>query len=722
MVMVDRPFIDEFLDLANIAEDAPGIGGEILRQSVKTALTRPSSPIFLPARKNQITTWYVLPRTPQQERILRDQVRAFLSHPYSNFNGIRGNFDQDDPLDAHVLRTFGHLAFKITAVATGTMRPEALKEGRELFNKSLFRLIQLLDEQPGRSFELQRSLQRIRQDFEWSLRVGDAHASKKYLDEMTANGRLSQENVWYLQIQRWESLGHWDQIIGHPDLADLLYLRRPTSVTYAILRALNAVYFDGTRFSDDELRQFLLEEPLSGLSSIKIAVDSHTPQDVVAIYQNFQDLLKGMGSFSPTAVSSSRVDSPTKENFDVAEGCWRNGDFSGAIEVLRGCDDDVRKTVLLLRICRDAPNLSLVNEVMRARSLLTAEQMSELTARRETRDLLEWFDKQLINDEVPNSLSSWLSAFSSDTPESALEDIVRNHGDSWNSSNLSVDEVIHVSELIEGILDTPRKTLLLRTLPTIHRLVYELDVKIRIPLLRVMNLAIVLEEEPTTADLSALHMVSDELLENVASEERGQILSDLADVWSTVGNPRRFSWMLDVIASAKATASTQDATTLNVIHRMLAVVSGFFAGSLDEKLKSIAEHILMGISDVQIADDKWQTSTQEIAVARNPFEVLTGKSVGLYCLETQRARRLADVLQELGECSVTINGDPSGSRQLESLASNSDLMVVITSAAKHAATECIRANRGDKPTAYVHSTGVSTFSRCVADFLSENTV
>ena len=81
---------------------------------------------------------------------------------------------------------------------------------------------------------------------------------------------------------------------------------------------------------------------------------------------------------------------------------------------------------------------------------------------------------------------------------------------------------------------------------------------------------------------------------------------------------------------------------------------------------------------------------------------------------------MAMALTGLGKCTITINSDYVGTSQLTALAINADLMVVITSAAKHAATGCIQDNRKNGPTAFIHSTGVSTFLRGIEEFLKVN--
>jgi hypothetical protein len=128
---------------------------------------------------------------------------------------------------------------------------------------------------------------------------------------------------------------------------------------------------------------------------------------------------------------------------------------------------------------------------------------------------------------------------------------------------------------------------------------------------------------------------------------------------------------------------------------------------------------LAGVYDIQAWASIWQIKSSDDQSIYDPFAILAGKSVGIYCLEQARAIRMSTALTAVCACSVTLNYHFAGSEALENLARSSDLMVVITSAAKHAATECIRVNRGDKPIVYIHSTGISTFLRSIESFLNQ---
>jgi hypothetical protein len=706
MIQVDQTYIDSFLKLAKLDLNVPGVAGDLLRRCVVDAIEKPSRPFFLPAPRPGGTVWYVLPRTPQQSRILRDQVKSFLSFPYSDYDGTRGNFDKADSLDQLITGAFGDLAIKIQA---GTSAVE-----KASFNNALKRLLELLDEQPDRSLDLVRPLQRVRQDFEWALAAKDIEGSKRYLEELTANGRLSQENVWYLQIQRWASLELWNDIIQHPDLADLLCLRRPTKVTYAVLRAFSDVYLNNPNLNKTDLSQILNQEPLSGLRDIHLVVDDRLPADIALVYKATRELLSG------TSVENDSISQEVEiSGFELARNLYEVGQLVDALEILKDCPDDGKKLSLVLRICREIPSPNLISIAVDLRNGLPSGSIDTLLQNKEIAELLQWLSEQTLDDQVPPSLIDWLRAFQEDFTDALLESVFREQSESWNIDLLTKKDATEISQLMEAIFGSPRSNLLVQMLPALYDLVANLDANVRAPILRSCFFILAIQDQLTPAELGALHHVLDTLFDIVNEDERSEILNEVLNIWTRVAKPRQMAWFLDIAASIKATAGPNDAQSRDIIVQMASVVVGFMPGSLEESYRVPANVILSGVYEIDAWVSIWQAITSDNKVVQDPFAVLATKSVGIYCLEQARAMRMSAALGALSSCSITLNHHYAGTEALENLAKSSDLMIVITSAAKHAATECIRVNRGDKPIIYIHSTGVSTFLRSVEAFLSQ---
>ena len=118
MILVDENFFSLYESHRNIRlETLDSERAELMSRLIELARTRDDLPMILPRRANAETHWYFLPRTPQQSRLLRDQIRAFLAPPLSNFDGSRGNLITGDPFDDHVNSIFGNTFVKVTVSA-----------------------------------------------------------------------------------------------------------------------------------------------------------------------------------------------------------------------------------------------------------------------------------------------------------------------------------------------------------------------------------------------------------------------------------------------------------------------------------------------------------------------------------------------------------------------------------------------------------------------------
>jgi hypothetical protein len=76
------------------------------------------------------------------------------------------------------------------------------------------------------------------------------------------------------------------------------------------------------------------------------------------------------------------------------------------------------------------------------------------------------------------------------------------------------------------------------------------------------------------------------------------------------------------------------------------------------------------------------------------FEELAGRTVALYTLTERVGRRVAALLKELCPTVVVdVSNDKVCTERLRAAATNVDIFVMATASAKHAATQCIEANR-----------------------------
>jgi len=707
-MLIDDLFLSKFFDpnfnLMNLANQ-PVDRQRFLEKLKVVAKDELHIPIFLPRRWENETLWYIIPRSPQQERILRDQLRAFLAFPLSNYDGTRGNFVKGDPVDDLVVGLSGSTAIKILAPTNS--------HTRNVFNLSIERLINLLMNQPYRALDLTRPFSRSLRDFEWALQIGDSDLSKKLLTELTSHGRISQENTWYLELHRQEAMGDWSEILGHPRIADLLNLRRPLNVTFLLLRALDKVVLADAKKSETEIRTLLTSAPLGGFASIRLLDDGSLPEDIAKIYRRlisiFENPVKNLDAQSEV-IENTDDDPMILTRSQSIDELIREGKFAQAISELEKEPESARRLLLLLRVAHEAPTPELVNRASSEISNASVEVLMELQGRKEFINLSIWVQEQVSNTQVPKTLFDWLKLFHQDVPEEKLTKLFEDHCQSWIVSKIGASDALKIAELIEELSLSEKNSVLRNQLPKIHGMVREINIAEKIHILESCVTVLVLEDLPSSTELGALQYIVDDVLELANGDKRQLILNELLNLWSRIASARRVDWALDLISIAKSTCGPNNDGTGQFVSAMAGIISALPPKSIDYQVLYGANQILQGMYEVSAIRPVFQDPPMINDQAVEPLEKLAGQTVAIYCLEESRSRKIKDALERIvPSCTVTLNSDHVCSDKIKSLAINADHFIVLTSAAKHSATQCVNDHRSKTKTIInIHSTGLST--------------
>ena len=691
-MLIDDSFLSKFFDpnfnLMNLANQ-PADRQRFLEKLKVAAKDEAHIPIFLPRRWENDTLWYIIPRSPQQERILRDQLRAFLAFPLSKYDGTRGNFVKGDPIDDLVVSLSGSTAIKILAPSNS--------HTRNVFNFSIERLINLLMIQPYRALDLTRPFSRSLRDFEWSLQIGDSDLSKKLLTELTSHGRISQENTWYLELRRQEAMGDWSEILGHPRIADLLNLRRPLNVTFLLLRALDVVVLSNAEKSDTEIKTHLSSGPLGGFASIRLLDDGSLPEDIAKIYRRLISIFESPDqnlSFQ-SKVTENTDDGPriSTRSHPIDE-LIREGKFAQAITELEREPASARRLLLLLRVAHEAPTPELVNRASSEITNASIEVLKELQGRKEFINLALWVQEQVSNTQVPKTLLDWLKMFHQEVPEEKLAKLFEDHCQSWVVSKIGASDALNIAELIEELSISEKNTVLRNQLPKIHGMIREMNIAEKINILESCVTVLVLEDPPSSTELGALQFIVDDVLELANGDKRQTILDELLSLWSRIASARRVDWALDLISIAKSTCGPNNGATGQFVSAMAGIISALPPKSIDYQVLYGANQILQGMYEISAIRPAFQDPPMIDDQVVDPLEKLAGQTVAIYCLEESRSRKIKDALERIApSCTVTLNSDHVCSDKIKSLAVNADHFIVLTSAAKHSATQCINEHR-----------------------------
>jgi hypothetical protein len=180
-----------------------------------------------------------------------------------------------------------------------------------------------------------------------------------------------------------------------------------------------------------------------------------------------------------------------------------------------------------------------------------------------------------------------------------------------------------------------------------------------------------------------------------------EMLSHAEYLWGQYASPSKIDWILDLVDSLilySSPAQEERSKLLSFVvnkfpqfARRVEPLQWQFLTLLIRDLHQ-EESLLSIVKEYEATSEPIETPT---------FDILThlaGKSVSIYTLTEPVAQRVKGLVQAIC-ASVTVHlcHDKVGSNRLRQLARNSDIFIMATASAKHAATGFIEANRGDLP-------------------------
>lgn len=194
---------------------------EPLRRGTKT-------PLVLPRRTRDATDAYVICWDRSQAASLRAILEAFVAHSYVAFDGRPRRLDPTDPVEDSVLRLVG-------PGTTYVLRPPDATHAADMWRAlDLMRI--LIAGRPERISAVPRPVGRMLSEFHAALASGNAAGSADLLDELAGAG-LSAVNLAYLRVHRLSRLGRDAELLGLPQLGDVVASNPPRLVRDGILAA-----------------------------------------------------------------------------------------------------------------------------------------------------------------------------------------------------------------------------------------------------------------------------------------------------------------------------------------------------------------------------------------------------------------------------------------------------------------------------------------------------
>ena len=646
---------------------------------------------LLPARVDGTTRWYGIAGSDRDGRLLNEEMASWLGPPLCD--GPSTVERPEDAVDERAaLLTEGGILLR-TLVTAGWQR-EARQNVRSLVDTWALT--------PERAPDSPRPVGRVLRHFYEAIAARDRASATDALEEIRAGGLLSATNTRFLRVELLGRLGTPEELRNDPRLADISRLRRPPAVTDYLARAADVLYIpaaaeesgaDFWRSIASEVEGAwpgLLAHPsqvrsVHGarcLALTELLAESPRRAVIDFLRSDWDQDAQVAGIVAALESAAERVPEEAEgpDGISAVLGHCRRGDLELALDAAERVEPDRSVATAVMHA---ALNLGSAGAAARAVALvdrLPAADRDELLARAVEGAFYRQLVERNQGTRVPEGWMDWLRGEWPDRP-----DLLNDWSSTWESLTIAADEAADAltGELLDALHDN-RRGRVRNGLPALVRwLVADGGLRPSFIPLAVTIFDIMLGSDPGRAERrAALDLFGEILMTGCSADEYRTAMSALSDQLVSLG-PREANWLaetLDVqLFSTVPNAQLRD----ELFAEALAVAVQWF-GRIEA-----TEAILLGklFKDAGLDFDASPTDRPSVQPTRGAkaFE-----RVGIYSLSESAAKNAARwIRDEWPNVDVRLSHAHSNNPELSNLVRNSDVVLMQTSHAKHAATNAI---------------------------------
>lgn len=659
-----------------------------LFDDVLKSATDPRVPgAILPAPHGRGCRIYAIAADQKEWRRLGPLLYAFAGPTLTNFAGVIKAPSGGDALDAFAR----DLPVEVIAVV------EAQETSVEAM-RALRRMIAMLRLAPEGNSQPPRPTSWLLSDFEDALNVGDRLAAERLIERLRSECRIDVLNLRFLTVQLLASLGCWAELRALPDFADLCLARKPGAIAAHLAEAL---------FQSD-------------LASVFATANA---EDCRSAYASIRPLAAPLILLPPPAVLG-----PGGRRLYALAALAADSPEPGQLSAIAEQPDAGWVLAHLKPFAEQAPvAVAPEPEADYAQIRRTLERLTELPLAQRTRLLeIEPLRSLLANGSeaepalVPLCWHDWLKRISDPEYTIAFE-VARKGALEWPVEDVAdpVKATALAEALADAIDDEVSRARLAQALPLIVTWLQRGGAFPRPsmrPVYETVLTLFALGEARDRGIMSSAAVIGEALLSiGNSTSDYQKLLNSLTTLFTEGTGTNNLYLLLELIEALLRhpcpDPSAREAFWLNAL-AILEPLRLRLEPVQHASLAALAE--LLGWPDSPFAD----TDT----IAQDEFAPkIANLRIGIYTLTESAARHAASVLTRLEPSTrVQISSEQVGSAKLKALAVNSDLLVITSLSATHAATDFIRANRpSGKPICWAAGRGFTSIVRAVEEFFGE---
>lgn len=669
----------------------------------------------LPARVASQTRWYGFAQSDRDARLLLEELHAWLGPPITSRISVL--WEAVDEVDA---------AARQLATGDTLIRAEVLEEWKKEARENVQSLVDLWSITPERSIDLPRPVGRVLRQFYEAISGRDRLSAEGALEEIRANALLSPSNRRFLRVELLGSLGSAVELRDDPTLRDITLIKRPPAVTDYLAEAADFLYISPHNDNGDkeswrdvalELENHwpgLISHPnqilsVAGARCLALTESLATqPRPLVcdALQSEWGDDTIVQAVIATLGLVTTHPHTPVTESITALDH-YNRGEFESVLAATEAAEPDHKLAVAALHA---ALNLGDTSSAARAIALvdrLKPQQRETLLEQAVERTFLEQLIERNQGDRVPKNWQDWLVGDWPDRP-----DLLQEWSVEWDrgllTSTNSTD--VFASELLDALYDE-RRGRVRNGLPVfVLWLQGPAGLQPAAVPIAVMIFDIMLGSDPGRIERQAAIQLLREIFDaGCSATEYASTLDALKEQINRIG-PRDAEWLTIVLDLLLLSSIPERAKRDELFYEALAVVRSWHErleyadGLLFSSL--FADVDLEYVPPILDGDDSHPRRVER-----------TFDRVGIYSLAesaVQTATRwIADNWPGVG---VDSSHAHMNSDQLQNLVRSSDVLLVQTSHAKHAATDAIRKAVDPSRLVLVNGRGASSLFRGLIDW------
>lgn len=639
-------------------------------------------------------TVYALAATQADWRRLRPLLSAFVGRSFSDFSGQSHELDPRDPLESRLATPGIAVVVRLRSEAGKTL---------EAATAALVRGVLGAKQTASRRME-PTSVLLAR--FHVQVDDGDREAATHTLDEIRAGLRVDSLNLGFLEVALHARLRDWRSLRAMPDFETLCRARRSRQATAALLEAL---YWTEIAPNEEATAEELVERYTTSVQALAAGL--------TADLEAFDDA--SVGCLRLRALEAAATGVPW-EMPDTARD--RLGDQFAAMVPSPGKAEDLplvaepevtassTPAVLDLLVAADqSDSLELLRTALDAWDELSDESRAEWERKPWMAPLVRDLRGRAGGSSPPTDWLQWLNRLDEPDFEAAVP-LARTGAEQWPTTVLNdeteraalvaaVDAVDRRSQTAQSRLENaliylvswlrrdenyPRDSVTALYEQLLYRLAAAARTNHDVVSAAEDLVEAVLASAPTAGQYRSTVGVCRDLLEDYLSPATADAVLSLFECMlrhPCADEPERqnaWAWLSAKLMAIRAQLDTPQ----------LRLIASF-------------EKSVLGPE----ADSEWTAAAEANVLAK----LLDGKTVAIYTLTPGAGQQARTVIAACAPTAkVILRQDKVCTQQLKEAARTSDFFVVATRSAKHAATDCIHAARGDLNLLYARGRGASS--------------